>query len=196
MRLPRVLVLSGSVRSGSYNTKLAALVGKRLALSEVDVTRISLADYPLPIYDGDLEASQGLPHNAQVLKSLFLQQEGIFIACPEYNAGIAPLLKNALDWISRSSAHGEPSKAAFKNRIFAIGAAATGSSGGLRGLIGMRTIMEVGLGAHLLPQMVTVTKAQTGFDSKGDLTDDRAAGQLDALVQAMVRQTQLHMFGR
>ncbi|WP_417688607.1 NADPH-dependent FMN reductase [Roseibium sp.] len=196
MRLPRVLVLSGSTRSGSFNTKLAALVGKRLALSEVEVTRISLADYPLPLYDGDLETAKGVPQNAQVLKSLFLQQEGVFIACPEYNAGITPVLKNAIDWMSRASSPGEPPKAAFKNRVFALGSAATGALGGMRGLIGMRTIMEVGLGAHVLPQMVSVTNARTGFDMKGDLTDERAAQQLDILIQAMVRQTQLQLFGR
>ncbi len=196
MRLPRILVLSGSARSGSFNTKLAALVGKRLALTEAEVTRISLADYPLPLYDGDLEAERGVPQNAQILKSLFLEQEGIFIACPEYNAGITPLLKNTLDWISRASAPGEPSSSAFKNRVFALGAASPGAFGGMRGLIGARTIMEVGLGAMVIPQMISVPGAKSGFDLKGDLVDERASAQLDALVQALLRQSQLLLFGR
>lgn len=196
MRAPRILVMSGSTRSGSYNTRLAAVVGKSSALAGAEVVRISLADYPLPIYDGDLELNRGVPQHAQLLKSLFLEQDGIFIACPEYNAGITPVLKNAIDWISRASVASEPPGAAFKNRVFALGAASPGGFGGMRGLIAMRTIMEVGLGADVLPQMVVVPGAKTGFDTKDELTDERVDGQLQSLVRALVRRAQHLATGR
>ncbi|MEJ8475102.1 NADPH-dependent FMN reductase [Roseibium algae] len=186
---PRILTLSGSTRSGSYNTKLAALVAKHLALGMSEVTHISLVDYPLPLYDGDLEANQGLPKNAQILKKLILKQDGIFIACPEYNAGVTPVLKNAIDWISRPSEQDEPPGVAFKNRIFALGAASPGAHGGMSGLIGMRTILEVGLGATVLPQMVVVSRAATGFNLKGDLNDDRAAAYLEGLTDTLASES-------
>ncbi|MEM8704760.1 MAG: NAD(P)H-dependent oxidoreductase, partial [Pseudomonadota bacterium] len=101
MRNPRIIVCSGSLRGGSHNTKLAALVGKRLAILDADVTHLSLKDYPLPIYDGDQEADNGVPDNARRLHHLFAGHDGVFLSCPEYNAGVTPLLKNTLDWISR-----------------------------------------------------------------------------------------------
>jgi chromate reductase, NAD(P)H dehydrogenase (quinone) len=191
MRQPKILVFSGSSRSGSYNSKLAALVGKHLALADAEVTHISLADYPLPLYDGDLEAGRGIPAHAQTLKTLFQKQDGVFIACPEYNAGVTPVLKNMIDWISRPTDPGEGEPTAFRNRVFALGAASTGGYGGIRGLMGMRTILEVGLGAAVLPQMVTVARAAAGFTAKGDLVDDKASGQLETLVQTLNQQTRL-----
>jgi len=191
MRNPKVLVFSGSVRAGSFNGKLAALVAKKLALADATVTHLSLKDYQMPLYDGDLEAEKGVPATAQKLKKLFQAHDGVFIACPEYNAGVTPLLKNTIDWISRLSEAGEPPAAAFKDRVFTLGAASPGALGGLRGLIGMRTILEVGLGAHVLPQMVSVVSASSAFDDKGELRDERAGAQADALVKALIRQTKL-----
>jgi len=193
MRQPRILIFSGSVRAGSYNSKLAALVGKHLALADAEVTRISLKDYPMPIYDGDLEQQEGVPQNARKLQRLMQHNDGIFIACPEYNAGVTPLLKNTIDWVSRVKDPGEEPMAAFRKPVFAIGAASPGAFGGMRGLIGMRTILEVGLGATVLPQMTVVARAAQGFDGKGDLTDERAAGQLETQVRSLLRQTRFQM---
>lgn len=189
MRNPKILVCSGSCRGGSCNGKLASLAAKKLAILDADVTHLSLKDYPLPLYDGDLETGSGVPDNAIKLHRHFQGQDGIFLACPEYNAGITPLLKNTLDWISRVKEPGE----AYKNKVFAIGAASPGAFGGMRGLIGMRTILEVGLGAMVLPQMVSVAKAASVFDERGDLTDERAGGQLDRLVDALLRATRIEM---
>lgn len=189
MRNPRIIVCSGSVRGGSHNTKLAALVAKRLSILDADVTHLSLKEYPLPIYDGDHEADNGVPENAKRLHRLFAGHDGVFLACPEYNAGITPLLKNTLDWISRVKEPGEP----YRNKVFALGAASPGGFGGLRGLIGMRTILEVGLGALVLPQMVSVPKASVAFDGKDELTEDRVSGQLDKLVEALLRMTRVEI---
>lgn len=193
MRQPRILVFSGSVRAGSLNGKLAALVKKHLALADADVTHISLKDYSLPLYDGDLESNHGVPDNAQTLKRLFQAHDGVFIACPEYNAGVTPLLKNTIDWVSRVHDSKEEPMIAYKRRVFALGAASPGGFGGMRGLIGMRTILEVGLGAHVIPEMVTVARAATAFDVKGDLVDERVAKQANALVGALLRQTRIQL---
>src|SRR6185503_6286733 len=99
MPSPRILVFAGSTRSGSFNARLAALAAKELALIGADVTRISLEDYPLPIYDGDSETKSGAPANARSLKGMLASHQGVFIASPEYNASITPLLKNTIDWI-------------------------------------------------------------------------------------------------
>jgi chromate reductase len=189
MRTPKILVCAGSIRAGSHNGRLAALVAKKLAILDADVTHLSLKDYPLPIYDGDLETASGVPENARKLHRQFHAQDGIFLACPEYNAGITPLLKNALDWISRVREPGD----AYKNKVFTLGSASPGGFGGMRGLIGMRTILEVGLGAMVLPQMVSVPGAANAFDERGDLTEERLAGQLDRLVDALLRATRIEM---
>lgn len=194
MRQFKVLALSGSSRAGSFNTQLAALMTKQLALADAEVTRISLKDYPLPLYDGDLEQEKGAPENALKLKKLFQTQDGIFLACPEYNAGVTPLLKNTLDWISRVKSPVDEPMAAFRRPVFALGAASPGGFGGLRGLIGMRTILEVGLGAMVLPQMIVVSGAGQAFNDKGDLTSERTADQLHAVVQALLDQMRLRSF--
>lgn len=189
MRNPKILVLSGSARAGSHNSKLSGLAAKRLAILDAKVTHLSLKDYPLPIYDGDYEQNEGVPENARKLKRLFVDHDGVFLACPEYNAGITPLLKNTLDWISRAKDPGD----AYKSKVFGLGAVSPGGLGGMRGLIGMRTILEVGLGAMVLPQMVSVAKAVSAFDDRGDLTDERASANLDKLIEALLRATRFEL---
>ena len=143
MSLPKILVLSGSTRVGSHNTRLAALAAKELALVDADVTRISLTDYSMPIYDADLEKETGTPHNAMKLRQIVGAHQGVFIASPEYNASVTPLLKNTLDWLGNAREKGEPPLAAYQNRIFAIGAASPGPSGGAQSLIALRQILAV-----------------------------------------------------
>src|ERR1041385_5591748 len=103
MPIPKVLVFAGSIRTGSFNARLAAIAAKEIARADAEVTRISLLDFPLPLYDGDLEARSGPPENEVKLKRMFCAHQGVFIASPEYNASLTPLLKNTIDWISRRS---------------------------------------------------------------------------------------------
>jgi chromate reductase len=186
MSIPKILVIPGSLRSESHNVRLAALASKELTLADADVTRISLADYPLPLYDADLAAESGAPLNAQKLKQMMTAHRGVFIATPEYNASLAPVLKNAIDWISTVRERGDPPLAAFQNRAFALGAASSGRSGGLHSLLALRQVLAVGCRALVIPEQVSVPNAEQAFDEMDQLTDARAAGQLKAVVRRLV----------
>jgi NAD(P)H-dependent FMN reductase len=185
MSLPKILVFAGSIRTGSHNARLAALAVKELMLAGADVTRISLADYPMPIYDGDLEVSSGPPENARKLKQLMMTHQGVFIASPEYNASITPLLKNTIDWISRVRDRGEPPLAAYKNRVFAIGGASEGPYGALRSLMALRQSLELGCGALVIPDQITVIHAHEAFDEMDNLKEERAANLLRRIAQRL-----------
>jgi chromate reductase, NAD(P)H dehydrogenase (quinone) len=186
MQTPKILVFAGSVRSGSYNARLAALAAKEFTQAEADVTLISLADYPMPLYDGNLEAASGPPENAFKLKRLMGLQHGVFIASPEYNASITPLLKNTLDWVSRVREGKERPLAAYKGRAFALGAASNGTYGGMRSLMALRQVLELGCGALVIPEQVAVREAASAFDEEDNLKDERTAGLLKAVVQRLV----------
>jgi chromate reductase, NAD(P)H dehydrogenase (quinone) len=183
---PKILVMAASLRAGSHNARLAALAVKELTLAEADVTRISLADYPLPIFDADLMAGSGLPPPAIELKRMLMAHRGVFIATPEYSASVPPLLKNALDWMSRGHERSEPSYAAYKGRVFALGAASPASAGGLRALIALRQILELGCGALVIPEQLTIGRAGDAFDDMDSLKDQNLAATLKALARRLV----------
>jgi len=185
MPAPKILVIPGSLRSGSHNARLAALATKELTLAEVDVTRISLEDYPLPLFDADLAAS-GPPLAAAQLKRMLIAHQGVFITSPEYSASVSPLLKNAIDWISRVREAGEPTYAAFKGRVFALGSASSGTGGGIRSLMALRQILELGCGALVIPEQVAVPRADLAFDDLDDLKDETLAAALKAAVRRLI----------
>jgi chromate reductase len=191
MSIPKILVIPGSLRSKSHNVRLAALATKELTLADADVTRISLADYPLPIYDADLSAKSGPPVNAQKLKQLMSAHSGVFIASPEYNASITPLLKNTIDWISVVREPGEPQLAAYQNRVFALGSASPGRSGGMQSLLALRQVLAVGCRAFVIPEQVTVPNAEDAFDEMDQLTDTRAATQLKTVVRRLIEYARM-----
>ena len=163
MLVPKILVFAGSIRTASFNARLAALAAKELALTGAEVSRISLEDYPLPIYNGDDEAKSGVPANARSLKRMLAEHSGVFIASPEYNASFTPLLKNTIDWISRVRERNEPPLAVFKNRAFAIGGASDSPYGAL-------------------PEQITVFRAGEAFDEMDNLKEERAAASLKHVV--------------
>jgi chromate reductase, NAD(P)H dehydrogenase (quinone) len=186
MANPKILVFAGSIRTGSFNGRLAALAAKELTLADADVTLISLADYPMPLYDGNAEAASGPPENAVKLKRLFGLQQGVFMTSPEYNASITPLLKNALDWVSRVREGREPPLAAYKRRAFALGAASNGTYGGMRSLMALRQVLELGCGALVIPEQVAVREAAQAFDERDNLKDERTARALQTVLARLV----------
>ncbi|MFC7052274.1 NADPH-dependent FMN reductase [Hansschlegelia quercus] len=184
--MPKIVVLAGSVRAGSWNEKLAAAAARALAEKGADVSHISLKDYALPLYDADLQTRSGVPDAAKRLVDLFLDHQGVFVASPEYNASFAPLLKNTFDWMSRENREGLPPLPAFKRRVFALGAVTSGAMGGYRGLTQLRQMMELGLGALVLPQMAVVPNAAEAFDEGGRFANPRTAGVFDAVLTSLL----------
>jgi len=185
----KLLFLSGSIRTGSYNASLAreavAIAGQ---IDGVDADFIDLNDYPMPIYNGDLEAKSGLPDAAKALKKLFIDADGFFIASPEYNSSISPLLKNSLDWISRKEKDDEPALIAFSGKVAAISAASAGGFGGLRGLVPLRMMLG-NIGVHLVPKQLAVSFADKAFDENGVLTDMQHKGNLKNVVEQLADTT-------
>ena len=193
MPTPKILIIPGSLRTGSFNVKLAALAVKELTLNDADVTRLSLADYPMPMYDGDQEANAGPPANAVKLKHMIAAHHGVFIATPEYNASVAPLLKNAIDWVSRVRERNEPPYAAFKGRVFALGSASPQAAGGLRSLMALRQILELGCGALVMPEQVAIQHAERAFDEQDNIADVASANALRAQLARLVELARLMM---
>jgi chromate reductase len=191
MSNPKVLVIPGSLRAKSYNVRLAALAAKELTLADADVTRISLADYPLPIYDADGVEKSGPPANAVKLKQLLSIHHGVFIASPEYNASITPLIKNAIDWISVVRERGEAQLAVFQDRVFALGGASPRPTGATHSLLALRQVLAVGCRALVIAEQVTVPNAEQAFDEMDELKDTRAAGQLKVVVRKLIDTARL-----
>ncbi len=189
MPIPKILVFAGSIRTGSFNARLAANAAKQLALLGAEVTHISLADYPMPLYDGDLEARSGQPQNAVKLKQLFMAHGGIFIASPEYNASVTPLLKNTLDWISRVREGREMPLAAYKERVFALGGASNGAYGAMRSLLALRQVLEIGCGALVIPDQIAVPRAADAYDENDNLKDEQTVSRLKSVLQRLMDMT-------
>jgi len=179
----KILVIPGSLRTGSLNAKLASVAVQELARSNAEITRISLGDFPLPIYDGDLESKSGVPKNAVNLKRLIGAHHGILIVTPEYNSSLPPLLKNAIDWVSRVQDSHERSGQVFRERAFALAAASAGRLGGTRCLAALRLILS-GCGATVIPNQLALSFADVAYDDM-----DRLKHPADtAALQAMARQ--------
>jgi len=184
MRQPKILVFAGSIRTGALSGKLAALAAKEIALADGDVTRISLADYPLPIYNGDVEKEKGVPENAGKLARLIASQQGVFIATPEYNNAPPPLLTNTIDWISRLRAGNAGIN--YRHRVYGIGSTSDGLIGGARALIDLRRVVMAGLGGILIPEKVEISRAHEAFDDSGELINEAPSKTLKALCRHLV----------
>lgn len=181
----RLLFFAGSTRKGSYNAKLASLLHRISEANGVDGTLVDLADYSMPLYNFDEQQADRIPQAAHALKRIMQEHGGVFIASPEYNASITPLLKNTLDWVSRIKDEGEVPLQVFKTRPFAIGSASPSYFGGVRSLIALRQILALGLGALVLPQQIVVPGANKAFDEKGHLASDIQANDARNLVEAL-----------
>ncbi|KQW19410.1 NADPH-dependent FMN reductase [Afipia sp. Root123D2] len=193
MAVLKILVIPGSLRTGSFNARLAAAAVKELALANVDVTLISLGDFPLPIYDGDLEEKSGIPKNAVDLKRMIEAHHGVLIVTPEYNSSVPPLVKNTIDWVTRVRDRNETLGQVFRERAFAIGAASDGKFGGLRVLMALRQILALGCGATVIPRQIALSFAGQAFDDMDRLKDQRDADQLRSTVRQLIDVAQQMM---
>jgi NAD(P)H-dependent FMN reductase len=183
--MPKILAFAGSIRHDSWNRKLIRSAVDATRAAGGDVTLIDLADYPLPLYSGDLEDRDGLPDNAQRLKALFKAHDAFLIASPEYNSSMPPLLKNTLDWVSREW-QGESGLVPYQNKIAAILAASPGAFGGMRMLPHLRQILNT-LGVLVLPGQFSLPHADKAFDEENGAL--KSPARLHALVLELVNTT-------
>ncbi len=181
---PRILVFAGSARRTSFNKRLARLAAERLEAHGGRPTLVDLADYPMPLYDGDLEEARGLPEATLALRERLAEHQGLLIASPEYNGFITPLLKNTLDWLTRPH-RGDSGLALFQGRLAAVVAASPGGLGGLRSLALIRQLLG-NIGVTVLPDQLAVARAGDAFDADGRLVDDDHRDKLDALCRRLV----------
>jgi len=166
----KILAFAGSARQDSVNKKLVKIAMAGAKAAGAEVTYLDFRDLPLPLYDEDLEAAEGLPANVVQLKSLMKAHQGFLIACPEYNSSITPLLKNAIDWASRPEPN-EPSLACFKEKVAVLMSASPGGLGGLRGLVHVRSILG-NIGVLVLPDQKAIGNAYQAFDENDNLKDE------------------------
>ncbi len=185
---PKILAFAGSTREASFNKRLVRVAAEGARAAGAEVTVIDLRDFPLPLYDGDLEAESGLPDNAQRLKALFLEHQGLLISSPEYNGGMSAVLKNTIDWASRS-APGEGGLAAYKDKVAGLMATSPGRLGGLRGLNHVRQILT-NVGVLVLPQQQVVGGASQAFNDEGELVDSTLQASVSGIGARVAKTIQ------
>jgi chromate reductase len=171
------ITLSGSTRKGSWNVVLQKAVGRRLAAKGVDVTELDLGDYPLPIFSEDIEA-EGVPEAATRLAELFRSHNIVFIASPEYNGSMTPLIVNTITWLSRQ----KPSP--FRHATFGIGGVSSGKYGTIWALSHMRDSLTK-IGTLVVPTLLGIGPAETAFDASGEPTEPAIKRKFDTIVEEM-----------
>ena len=188
----KILVIPGSLRTGSLNAKLAAVAAHALAREGADVTRISLGDFPLPIYDGDLQAKSGVPKHAVNLKRMMSAHHGVLIVTPEYNSSVPALVKNTIDWVSRVQDPHETRGQVFRDRVFAIAAASGNRLGGARALAALRLILSA-CHAQVIPNQLALAFAEDAYDEMDHLKNVADSDALKALVRQLIDVSQRMM---
>src|ERR1700736_151043 len=181
----KILVVPGSLRTGSHNAKLAAAAAYEFAQAGVDVTRISLGDFPLPIYDGDLQTKSGVPKNAVNLKRMIGAHHGVLIVTPEYNSSVPPLVKNTIDWVTRVQDAHETRGQVLRERAFAIAAASESRLGGTRSLAALRLILSA-CHAIVIPNQLALSFASEAYDEMDRLKHPTDIEALHALARQLI----------
>ena len=187
-RKPKILAFAGSTREGSYNKKILRIAARAAQEAGAEVMLIDLRDFPMPLFDEDLERVAGQPEAAVRLKRLMVAHDGFLIASPEYNSSISGVLKNSFDWASRPLPD-EPPLVAFCGKTAILLAASLGGLGGLRGLVHVRSILG-NLGVIVLPDQVAVAKAHEAMDQQGMLRDPKQQEAVQSLGRTLAELTQ------
>ncbi len=182
---PKILAFAGSTRIDSYNKKLVKIAASGAKAAGAEVTYIDLRDLPLPLFDEDLEAQEGLPANARTFKDLLISHQGLLIASPEYNSSLTAVLKNAIDWASRPAPNEAP-LAAFAGKVASIMSASPGALGGLRGLVHLRSILG-NIKVLVLPDQIAVSKAYEAFNPDGTLKDPKQQESIEKLGDGLTK---------
>jgi chromate reductase, NAD(P)H dehydrogenase (quinone) len=185
----KILVIPGSLRTGSLNAKLAAVAVHQFAQAGVEATRLSLADFPLPIYDGDLQARSGVPKHAVDLKRMIGAHHGVLFVTPEYNSSVPALVKNTIDWVSRVQDAHESRGQVFRDRAFAIAAASHGRLGGARAIAALRLILSA-CHALVIPNQLALAFADDAYDDMDRLKHPPDIEVMGAMVRQLIEVSQ------
>jgi NAD(P)H-dependent FMN reductase len=185
--MAKILAFSGSARKDSFNQKLVVIASKGAIEAGAEVTVVNLADYPMPLFDQDLEADQGMPESAKAFKQLLIDHDGLLIASPEYNSAFSPLLKNAIDWASRATEKNEPPLIAYRGKYAGIMATSPGGLGGMRGLVFLRMLLG-NIGITVLPDQHAVPNAFQVFSEDGTLSDAKLESKIMGLGKSLAQE--------
>src|SRR6202043_3208163 len=188
----KILVIPGSLRTGSLNARLAAAASYQLAQTGAEGTRVSLGDFPLPIYDGDLQTKSGVPKNAINLKRMMSAHHGVLIVTPEYNSSVPALVKNTIDWVTRVQDAHETRGQVFRERPFAIAAASESRLGGTRALAALRLVLTA-CHATVIPNQLALSFAAEAYDDMDRLKHPADGEALNALVRQLIDVSQRMM---
>src|ERR1700761_2139827 len=188
----KILIVPGSLRTGSHKTKLAMALAHEFSQGDAEGTRISLADFPLPIYDGDLQARSGVPANAVKLKRMIGAHHGVLIVTPEYNSSVPALVKNTIDWISRVQDPHEARGQVSRDKAFAIAAASQNRLGGTRALAALRLILSACY-ASVIPNQIALSFADEAYDDMDRLKNQADIDALKGLVRQLIEVSQRMM---
>jgi chromate reductase len=187
--MAKLLAFAGSARKDSLNKKLLKIAAAGAESADADITLIDLADYEMPLFDQDLEGEQGMPEKAGEFKRLMIAHDGFLIASPEYNSAFSPLLKNTIDWASRSEGDDEPPLVAYRGKTAAILATSPGGLGGMRGLVMLRMLLG-NLGVTVLPDQQAVPNGFQAFNDDGTMSDATLEKRIHRLGESLVQFTE------
>lgn len=170
------LMMGMSLRKDSLNKKLIKNAHRILSADsgEHSFELVSFNDFPLPVYDGDIETA-GMPEGAIKLGEKIAQADAIILSTPEYNGGMPGPFKNAVDWVSRITPMPWPGK-----QLLLIGAS-PGMLGAVRSLAHSKVPLE-SIGVFVYPEVMGLPKAHTMFDENGKLNDPAAEERLKKLL--------------
>lgn len=184
---PRVLVFAGSTRRGSLNKRLARVAADAVTAAGGAATLLDLADHRLPLYDGDLEANEGVPAGARRLREILRAHDALLIVSPENNASVPAVLKNMIDWVSRP-VDGQNGLVPYQGKVAALLAASPGMLGGMRGLVHLRQILAT-LGVLVLSEQFALPRAHEHLPESGGLADAKHLATVSGIARRLVEVT-------
>ncbi len=185
--MSKILAFAGSTRKDSFNKKLVKQAAAGALEAGADVTIIDLKDFPMPLYDEDLETAEGVPVMAQKFKQLLKENDAFLIASPEYNGHFSAVLKNAIDWASRQE-QGESVYECFRGKVVTIMSTSPGAMGGIRGLAQIRNLLSI-LGCIVLPGQLAVGNATEVFDEAGNVINEKRLKSIKKLGSTLVQMS-------